>query len=42
MIYKTGILEKIFEETPNDTVGAHCMCPNPKIIKNTIVNTNKI
>jgi len=30
MIYKTGILEKIFEETPNDTVGAHCMCPKSK------------
>lgn len=34
--------EKLFGEIMNNTVGAHCMCPNPKIIKNTIVNTNKI
>ena len=34
--------EKLFGEILNDTVGAHCMCPNPKIIKNKIICTNKI
>ena len=34
--------EKLFGKIENDNVGAHCMCPNSKMIKNKIIGNDKI